>query len=292
MRKLTFFLAAVFSVLFAEKALCHGTTFAIEPESFNSFRYEEMRVEEAAPRSIRTGRFLSVDPVLQVKRAMQSPQLWNRYSYALNNPLIYTDPTGKTVYVVMHTVGNAEGDDEFRRAAMTRAAQIRAQKGFDPKKDTVLVRGVASKESFAKVIKEANGLQSTFGKVGQVNMFSHGGPAHGPMFQQGTASQSQDPGFLASVRVNWDRGGSACFFACNSGVNFTQMYATAQGVSAYGYEASASFSSTPNEWSLIRSTGPVYLIQTSGWSNGGPWGALGKWLGFNDDAVPMDRDDP
>lgn len=123
-------------------------------------------------------------------------------------------------------------------------------------------------------------------------MFSHGGPAHGPMFQQGTANQHQDPGFLASVKVNWDRGASACFFACNSGVNFTQMYATAQGLPAYGYEASAAFSATPNEWSLIRSTGPVYLIQTSGWSNGGPWGMLGKWLGFNDGAVPMDRDDP
>ncbi len=39
-----------------------------------------------------TGRFLSVDPVLG--RAAQ-PQSWNRYSYALNNPVNYTDPTGE-----------------------------------------------------------------------------------------------------------------------------------------------------------------------------------------------------
>jgi RHS repeat-associated protein len=43
------------------------------------------------------GRFLSVDPVLDVKRATAEPQSWNRYSYVINNPLRYTDPTGKLV---------------------------------------------------------------------------------------------------------------------------------------------------------------------------------------------------
>lgn len=97
MRKLILFLAAVSLVLFAEKALCYETAFSIEPEAFNSFRYHEMRVEEAAPLSIRTGRFLSVDPVLDLKQAMKNPQGWNRYAYVLNNPLRFTDPTGKYV---------------------------------------------------------------------------------------------------------------------------------------------------------------------------------------------------
>ena len=39
------------------------------------------------------GRFLSVDPVVD-PRALRRPQAWNRYSYVLNNPLRYTDPTG------------------------------------------------------------------------------------------------------------------------------------------------------------------------------------------------------
>ena len=38
------------------------------------------------------GRFLSVDPgPLTVNR----PQSWNRYSYVLNSPLNYTDPSGR-----------------------------------------------------------------------------------------------------------------------------------------------------------------------------------------------------
>jgi len=40
------------------------------------------------------GRFTSVDPFIGSARR-QTPQAWNRYSYALNNPLTYIDPTGE-----------------------------------------------------------------------------------------------------------------------------------------------------------------------------------------------------
>jgi RHS repeat-associated protein len=40
----------------------------------------------------RTGRFSSVDPVFA--GAVGNPQGWNRYRYAANNPLKFTDPTG------------------------------------------------------------------------------------------------------------------------------------------------------------------------------------------------------
>jgi RHS repeat-associated protein len=42
------------------------------------------------------GRFLSIDPLLSTGQATD-PQTWNRYAYALNNPLYYTDPTGMYV---------------------------------------------------------------------------------------------------------------------------------------------------------------------------------------------------
>jgi len=41
------------------------------------------------------GRFLSVDPNINVERAVHSPQLWNRYAYVGNNPMAYVDPDGK-----------------------------------------------------------------------------------------------------------------------------------------------------------------------------------------------------
>jgi hypothetical protein len=39
------------------------------------------------------GRFISPDTVIQ---SMANPQCFNRYSYCLNNPLKYTDPSGQT----------------------------------------------------------------------------------------------------------------------------------------------------------------------------------------------------
>jgi RHS repeat-associated protein len=41
------------------------------------------------------GRFLSVDPVLDVDEALTDPQRWNRYAYVRNSPLAYIDPDGR-----------------------------------------------------------------------------------------------------------------------------------------------------------------------------------------------------
>jgi RHS repeat-associated protein len=46
------------------------------------------------------GRFLSVDPFLDVKMNSASPQRWNRYTYVTNNPINKTDPDGKDEYVL------------------------------------------------------------------------------------------------------------------------------------------------------------------------------------------------
>jgi RHS repeat-associated protein len=228
------------------------------------------------------GRFLTVDPVLQMKRAMKYPQLWNRYSYALNNPLVFSDPTGTTVYVVTYTTGNEKGDDEFRRAALTRAEQIKDSKDFDATRDTVLVRALTTREDYVNVINEANSLMATFGRIGEFNMYSHGGKRDGPIFQDDTPYEHHLAPADLNVAVNWEWWGSARFYGCNTGLRFTQTFASAQGVAAWGYKGYANFSSTEYSWSYPRSTGPLYLIHTTGGSNGGFWGSVGKWSGMND----------
>lgn len=45
------------------------------------------------------GRFLSVDPGPE-SAYLEMPQSWNRYSYALNNPIRFIDPTGREVTCV------------------------------------------------------------------------------------------------------------------------------------------------------------------------------------------------
>lgn len=243
--------------------------------------------------STTVGRFLSIDPVMQQKRAMMKPQLWNRYAYALNNPMIYTDPSGTTVYVVTYTSGNKEGDDEFRRAALTRAHEIQSREGFDPTKDKVLLRGAGTKGDFQNVIRDANSMAKQFGKVGEISLFSHAGPADGPIFPGNRPGDRQfSARALSGIGVNWESGGCARFFGCNTGINFTQAFANAQGVRAYGYEGSAGFSATKHYYTEPSPAGPLYLIYTTGFANDGVSGYLTKHFGDNVMAIPMEPDDP
>src|SRR5688572_2965757 len=48
-----------------------------------------------------TGRFTSVDPVLEIEKAQVEPQRWNRYAYALNSPLRVIDPDGRNPLVLI-----------------------------------------------------------------------------------------------------------------------------------------------------------------------------------------------
>jgi RHS repeat-associated protein len=49
----------------------------------------------------RTGRFTTVDPVMNIEPALVDPQRWNRYAYARNNPLVFIDPDGRDFYRVI-----------------------------------------------------------------------------------------------------------------------------------------------------------------------------------------------
>jgi hypothetical protein len=58
-----------------------------------------------------TGRFISLDPVLG---SLSVPQTLNRYSYVVNNPLKYTDPTGEiapliALAIILLVAGTAGG---------------------------------------------------------------------------------------------------------------------------------------------------------------------------------------
>lgn len=229
------------------------------------------------------GRFTSPDPYNIITEAenrkhfetyIGEPRNWNRYAYVWNNPLRHTDPTGETVYVVTYVYGNHSGDDAFARAAETRANEIRNSKGFDPKKDIVLTRGVDSFAAFASVIKEANGLEKTFGKVGEVSIFSHAG-LDGPNFNAGLRREGytneQKPLGIFALKINWDSSAQAGFYGCRTavpnpnwgGASFAQAFANIQGVPTYGFDDETSFSGLPasKDKSYVFGVGQgIYLV--------------------------------
>jgi RHS repeat-associated protein len=112
----------------------HERDFNIGTSSENSNYLDYMHARYYSPT---VGRFLSVDPALDVKSAITSPQEWNRYSYVENNPITKNDPTGKCsdpggtgtricigAFIPQSTFGGFKGDG---RGAMPNAGTSRVE---------------------------------------------------------------------------------------------------------------------------------------------------------------------
>jgi RHS repeat-associated protein len=69
------------------------------------------------------GRFTSADPLLASGR-IEGPQTWNRYAYAINNPLSYIDPTGMFIWDA--TLGGTADDKDVSDKIRKKRQEIRA----------------------------------------------------------------------------------------------------------------------------------------------------------------------
>lgn len=181
----------------------------------------------------------------------------------------------------MYTTGNKENEEQFKRAAETKAAAIRNDGRFDSKKDTVLVVGVSTKKEVQTAFDSAKQLESQFGKVAQVQMFSHAGPVNGPVLPGEPKDRNQfTAAEMSNLRINWEKGGQAWFYGCNT-AKFAQDFANAQGVTAWGYDKFAYFSNS--ETSMIPdadSSKPVYLIAADYGEANGTGAAIRYVTGF------------
>ena len=80
------------------------------------------------------GRFLAVDPVLDVNTALRNPQAWNRYAYGRNQPTVYVDPDGRLAvpwhFGITYVAARRSGMS-FRRSVSLafRAAAVDFRKG-------------------------------------------------------------------------------------------------------------------------------------------------------------------
>lgn len=210
---------------------------------------------------------------------MMLPQQWNRYQYALNGPLTFTDPTGAEVYIVTWGVG-FRGEAEFKRAAETMAAEIKEWRFYDDKFDRIILQGVKTKADYAAVFALANALAPKYGKVQELHHYSHSGPNDGPEFRlaSGPGGESWTPEELKAMKINWGTDAVAKFYGCYSGKKFSTTFAQAQHVTTFGQPRFSYFSASPTERVPIGPTGPVYLISAPGGRNPGPLGI--SWIDY------------
>jgi RHS repeat-associated protein len=150
------------------------------------------------------GRFTSADPLLS-SGSNYDPQTWNRYSYTLNNPLKYIDPTGMFVWDT--SLGGSADDKDVSGKIRDKRKQIRAAIA---KANEALNSGTldsTQKASLERALKAygaegtANGVSLAVGKV------SDGAAAETSSIQPYVLYDQKTGNFSANVTVTFKEGG-------------------------------------------------------------------------------------
>jgi hypothetical protein len=108
---------------------------------------------------------MTPDPLLNSGRR-SNPQTWNRYAYALNNPLNIIDPTG-----LYDLVNNCAADDKKRNKQFNQHAQdlknglSNLQKKVDNMKDGPEKTRLEAALKAMGTEGDHNGVNTTFGAV-------------------------------------------------------------------------------------------------------------------------------
>ncbi|MGH3713889.1 MAG: RHS repeat domain-containing protein [Micromonosporaceae bacterium] len=98
-----------------------------------------------------TGRFLSVDPVVDTAR----PQALNMYAYALNNPVAFSDPTGLSVGSSALRVARELAASAGRRAATKRLqGQADQWRGYAARFASYMAALAARQRAIARYLKQ------------------------------------------------------------------------------------------------------------------------------------------
>jgi RHS repeat-associated protein len=184
----------------------------------------------------------------------------NLYCFARPNPLAYTDPDGRDVYMIIYARGK-ENENEFEKGARTRAREIESGRSFDPKKDRVFVFEIEDlgklKQEVVERVNEAK--EKGYGKTVELSFYSHTGREDGPRALRPTsenlaahASHGRNQMKLAGwkdVDFNWaEKDTVASFYGCHS-LNFAKKFASIQPVQyVTGYNSDAYPSQRRDEW--------------------------------------------
>jgi hypothetical protein len=173
--------------------------------------------------NIRIVKFLSLD-TYTAQYPSQSP-----FSFACNTPIMGKDVNGDSLYILTYVSGNKRGDDMFKAAAITRQYDIEHSKGFNPKRDKVVLIEVTDLGKLeAKVEQAVNDNSKTYGPTVEFGIWSHSA-LQGPIGGDGEEGETSGPDAIApnqltlngwgKIDFNWSKMSKrAGFYGCRSGV--------------------------------------------------------------------------
>ena len=183
-------------------------------------------------------RWLTRDPIEELDSS-------NLYLFVWNRPSCSVDKLGLYRWVAIYYSRTDQA--EFRRAAETYKREIERNKSFNPKCDSVLIKGALTADEFRKVWDAINSETKKDGdqyKIKSLHIFTHSGP--GALFLRGTSLWSSD--ISALPKLNWATGGNVVCHGCNTGIHdedgnsVAKSLAAGQGVPAQGQTGFAQFS--------------------------------------------------
>jgi RHS repeat-associated protein len=188
------------------------------------------------------GRFVSADSKLG---SPADPRSLNRYSYVLNNPYKYVDPTGNDA-VIVYYAGDANAS--FEKAARTQMVEMRASGNTEPIRAFPVTTETDLKNAWQSV--SASGAE-----ISQVTIFGHGGDGN-LYFRPGAGADGTLTGSEIGKlpTLNYKAGASIDLHACNSAngsPSAAQSFADSQGVPAVGRTGFSYFSSTKAKYTPI-----------------------------------------
>jgi RHS repeat-associated protein len=126
------------------------------------------------------GRFLAVDPELHADRAVRLPQKWNRYAYALNNPILNIDPDGRDEEIAANS--NVEAIKTYLTELVRRPgglAQFMAVVNDHNFKHRMTTGPLTAPAEIALAVQQRGKIDATFGETvptGKVQQSSTGAP--------------------------------------------------------------------------------------------------------------------
>ena len=208
-------------------------------------------------------RWLTRDPIAEEGGLNLYGMCENRMGYAI-------DCIGLQLWVIIYY--SRQDQPEFRMAARTLKRRIMLSKSFDPKCDSVEMRGVLTMKGFGVIwddIHKMSYSDPTRNSIAAMHILTHSGP--GRLFFK---NSSADPSSLKALKkLNWGKYAQIVCHGCESGIcdasrnSVAGLLAKSQGVPTLGQSGAAQFSTDINartiSSSIILFSSDVYL-----WSYG------------------------